>query len=377
MSLTVIPIESKRDLTRFIKFPWKIYKGNNCWVPPLIKDMRDTLDPKKNDILNKGQRQAFLALLDGEPAGRIYTGIDNVLNEKKNIKLGYFSLFECINDDAVAKALFDEAFKWFIDRSIKKVIGPVSPIGADGDEYKGLLIDCFDKPPAIMNPYNPPYYKNLMENNGFEKDYDVFAYYLSKDILFEKNPEKVIEYAQKRYNFRVDTLDLKNIDKEIRDIKHVIDISMPEEWPDLVPPSVDEVKEMAKKMLTYADPDLIAIARSGDEAIGFAMTLPDYNQVLIHMNGRLNPISALKYLWYKRKINGARAFGMFVAPAFRSKGVSYAIYYKAFKNGVNKGYIHGEGSTIGEENVKMRADIESFGGKKYKTYRILKKEFEI
>ena len=374
MGITVIPVITKQEQMKFIKLPWKIYKGNSCWVPPFIKDMLELLNPGQGDKLKRNGNQAFLALVDGIPAGRIYDGIDSTLNEKKNIKLGYFSLFECIDDVVVAKALFDEAFKWFSEKGMQKVIGPVSPTGTDGDEYKGLLVDCFEKPPAIMNSYNPPYYKELLENCGFTKDYDVFAYFLSKEILFGKNPEKVIDYAKRRYNFRVDTLDLKNIDREIKDLKHVMDLAVPDEWPDLVPPSLEDVREMADKLLVYADPDLISIARSGDEAIGFTIALPDYNQVLIHMNGRLNPVSALKYFWYKRKINSARVFVMFVIPAFRSKGVSYAIYYNTFRNGINKGYIYGEGSTIGEENTRMRADIESFGGQKYKTYRIFKKE---
>jgi hypothetical protein len=167
------------------------------------------------------------------------------------------------------------------------------------------------------------------------------------------------------------------LDREINDIKHVLDLAVPDEWPDLMPPSLEEVQEMAKKLLTYADPDLVAIARSGDEAIGFGLALPDYNQVLIHLNGRLTPLAMLKYLWYKRRITSARFFVMFVVPAFRSKGASYAIYYTVFKNGTEKGYTHGEGSTIGETNLRMRADIEGFGGKKYKTYRIFKKKEQV
>ncbi len=373
MNIDIITVKTKADLMKFIKLPWKIYKGNKCWVPPMINEMLETLDLEKGRADTKITKEMFLAFLDGKPAARIFMGIDSNLNDKKNIKLGYFSLFECIDNQVLADALFKKALTWFREKGIESIIGPVSPTGTDGDEYKGLLINCFDRPPVIMNSYNPPYYQKLLEAYGFEKDYDVFAYYLDKDLSFKKDPSKAIEYAQKKYNFRIDLLNMKDIENEIKAIKHVLDLAIPDEWPDLVAPSLEEVREMAKKLIPYADPDFIAIARSGDEAIGFNLALPDLNQVLIHMNGRITPLSALKYLWYKRKIKSARAFVMFVVPAFRSKGVSYGIYHTTFQNSMKKGYIWGEASTIGETNTRMRSDIESFGAKHYKTYRILKR----
>jgi hypothetical protein len=129
-----------------------------------------------------------------------------------------------------------------------------------------------------------------------------------------------------------------------------------------------------ERLRSIADPDFVAIARADDIPIGFAAALPDYNQVLIHLNGRLTPLALLKYLHYRRKITSARVFAMFVVPAFHKKGVAHAIYYHIFKRGVEKGYTHGEGSTIGELNIKMRTDIESIGGQRYKTYRIYRKE---
>jgi len=361
-------------MKKFIRLPWKIYKGNKCWVPPLIKDLMDTLNRDKNPVLNKIEFELFLAFLDGEPVGRIYAGIDKDLNAKKGSKAGFFSLLECIDNYDVFKLLLDTASDWLKDRNISVIKGPVPPTGTDDDEYKGLLIDCFDRPPVLMTSYNPPYYKDFLEKYGFEKDQDLYAYFLDAKEIFSKDPSKVIEYAKKKYNFRVDPIDLKNIEKEIRDLKYVLDLAVPEEWPDLVPPSLDDVRELARKLMPVADPDIVIIARSGDQPVGFGIALPDYNQVLIHLNGKITPLAALKYLWYKRKINCVRFFVMFVIPEFRKKGVSYAIYHQTFLNGTKKGYIYGEGSTIGETNTQMRNDIESFGGKHYKTYRIYQKE---
>jgi GNAT superfamily N-acetyltransferase len=374
MDIEIKTVRSKADVKKFVKLPYKIYKGCKNWVPPLEKDIADTIDPAKTPDAGRFEREVLLAICNGETVGRIYLGIDKNLNNTKNESLGHFSLFECVDDIDIAKTLFEAAMQWFKEKGIKCVRGPVSPTGADSDECKGLLMDSFDTPPTIMNSYNPDYYEKLIEACGFVKDYDLFAYKLDAESLFSKNPEKTIEYAKKRYNFRVDTLKVDDIEEEIKALKHVMDLAVPENWPDLVAPSMDDFREMAKKLLPAADPDIIAIARSGDEAVGFGIALPDYNQILIHLKGRITPLAALKYLWYKRRISLARFFVMFVTPEFRKKGVSYAIYYNVFSNGVRKGYKTGDGSTIGEDNLQMRNDIESFGGIKNKTYRVFKKE---
>ena len=367
-------VVTKSELKQFINLPWKIYKGDKCWVPPLLSDIKSSLDPAKNPALNKIIYELFLATLDGIPVGRVYAGIDNNLNEKKQMNMAFFSMFECVRDYDVAKTLLDAACEWAKENGADFICGPCAVTGTDGDENKGLLVDAFDSPPALMNSYNPAYYMEFIEQYGFVKDYDVFAYHMDRETTFLKDPTKVIQYAQKRYDFRVDTIDLHNIEREIESLKYVMDKAMPAEWPDLVPPTLEEVRDMAKKLVPLADPELIPIARHGDEAIGFGIALPNYNEVLIHLNGRITPLGALKYLWYKRRIKCARMFVMFVIPEFRSKGVSYAIYYTAFKNALKNGFTRGEASTIGETNHKMRADIEGTGATHSKTYRIYRKD---
>ncbi len=374
MKPVVKPVATPAELKQFIKLPWKIYKGDKCWVPPLISDIKASLDPVRNPALNKIIHALFLATRDGNPVGRIYAGIDTNLNQKKNMNMAFFSMFECINDYETAETLLDTAAAWARENGADFICGPCAVTGTDGDENKGLLIDCFDRPAALMNSYNPSYYVDHLERYGFTKDYDVFAYYMDHDTSFKKDPTKVIEYAQKRYGFRVDTLDVKSLENEIKALKHIMDKAMPAEWPDLVPPSLDEVRDLAKRLVPLADPELIPIARCGDEAIGFGIALPDYNEVLKHLNGRITPLGAVKYLWYKRKIKFARVFVMFVIPEFRSKGVSFAIYHTIFKNAAKKGICSGEASTIGETNLRMRADIEGMGARHYKTYRIYRKE---
>jgi len=373
MSTTVVPVRSRRDLRRFLALPWSIYRGNPCWVPPLLAEQRRELAGASSPD-GEASRALFLALRDRRPAGRIAAVVDRTLNRAKQSQTGYFSRFECVDDPEVASALFDAAGAWLRERNLLVLKGPVSPEGPHGDDCKGLLIDAFDRPPVLMTSYNPPYYQGLIEGCGFAKDFDVYAYLLDKDRLFSRDPGKVIEYAQRRYGFRLDTVKLANLEDEIRAVKHVLDLAVPAEWPDMIAPSLEELQVMAERMKPIADPDLVVIARAGDEPVGFGIALPDYNRVLIHLNGRMTPLAILKYLYFRRRITWARIFILFVVPAFRKKGVAHAIYYHIFLRGTGKGYTHGEGSTIGEPNTQMRTDIESIGGQRYKTYRIYRKD---
>jgi GNAT superfamily N-acetyltransferase len=303
--------------------------------------------------------------------GRICVGINQSYNEKKNQHEGYICLFESINDREVAFALFDKAVEWLRARGINMVKGPVSP--TNGDDSRGLLVMGFDGAPVLMNSYNPEYYLTLFNDFGFVKHLDLFAYYFDVDNGDIERFSRPVEFAMKRYNFQVDRIDLKNIDNEMKDVKKILDIAMPEDWEDLTPPTLEEIRAEGKTIVAMADPDLIYIARSEGNPIGFGIALPDYNQVLKRMNGRLFPFGFLKFLKYKKKIDGGRIFILFVIPEFRKKAVSSAILYNCLAAGKRKGYKYGEGSTIGEINVSMRRDAEGAGGIHYRTYRLFKK----
>ena len=154
--IKVFPVRTKSELNKFIKLPWKIYKNNKCWVPPLIGDLKKSLTPLINPETRERPCELYLALLDGEPAARIFVSMDQALNEKKNVNSGYFSLFESIDNIEVAKAIFDKAYEWFKEKGINIIRGPVSIDGTDRDENKGILIDAFDKPPVLFNSYKTP-----------------------------------------------------------------------------------------------------------------------------------------------------------------------------------------------------------------------------
>jgi GNAT superfamily N-acetyltransferase len=371
--ISVYPVRSSHELQRFIWLPWMIYRGDPNWVPPLISHQRRVVAHFYPPPA-QGWRCLFLAEKKGRAVGCLAVLIDPALNLAKGSDVGYFSLFESINDEEVAGRLFEAAAGWLRQRGLGMLKGPVSPGGPQEDTGKGLLVEGFDRPPVFMTSYNPPYYQRLLEGSGFSKDFDFYAYLLEKEqILARIPPAKLFKYVTQRYHLHLKTFDLENPEPDIRAIQRVLDLAVPAEWPDVLPPSLDEVRATAERLREIADTDFVVIARVGDEPVGFAAALPDYNQVFLHMNGRFTPLALLKYFYYKRKITCLRLFIMFVVPAFRKKGVPHAIYNHIFEHAYAKGYTHGEGSIIGEHNVEMQRDIEKFGGKRYKTYRIYQK----
>jgi GNAT superfamily N-acetyltransferase len=367
-SLVVKAIQTPQERRLFVELPWSLYKDDPNWIPPLLSDMHATLDPQKNALLRLGPSTFFLAIKGQRPAGRIGCGMDLRLNAAKGNKMGYITLFESVNDYRVTADLFDHATGWLKEQGATTVTGPQSP--SNGDDYRGLLIDGFDQPPVLLNSYNPRYYSNFMEEYGFKKQFDRYAYYYDISDGPTERLTRGVALAQKRYGFTVRKIDLKNLVRERAVIKKVLEDSMPD-WPDMIPPSDEELIAEINKLRQLALPDLVLFIEGKDgDCLGFAVALPDYNQVLKHLNGRLFPTGFLKYLWYKRKITGVRMFVLFVTPKGRRRGVSAALYYHTMLNARKLGFTHGEGSTIHEFNRRMNIDAQKAGGKLYKTYRI-------
>lgn len=371
-AIEVKTVETGRERRLFVELPWELYRGDPNWIPPLLMDMYNTLDQTKNALLRLGPYRFLLAYKNGRPAGRLGVGIDGRLNEAKGQNLSYLTLFECERDYRVAKALFDHGLQWLSRQGAETVTGPQSP--SNGDDYRGLLIKGFDSPPVLLNSYNPAYYAEFFERYGFVKDFDRNAYFYD---LANGPPERLrkgVQAVQERYGFTVRPLNMKALDREMHVIKEIIDQSMPE-WPDMIPPSLEEIRAEVAKLKQLAVPDLVLFIESKEgEPAAFSVALPDYNQVLSRLNGRLFPLGLFKFLWYRRKMSGVRMFVLFVTPRWRKRGISAALYYYTMLNAYRKGYTYGEGSTIHEFNSSMNLDAQKAGGKLYKVYRVYRKE---
>lgn len=366
-------VAESKDLKEFVNLPFKLYRADEPWVPPLKGDFIKYIKGENNYLNQAGPNTKIIALKDGEVIGRLLVGINEELNRAKGFKEGYIALFECIEDYEVAHSMLEFAESWLKDKGINLIKGPLSLPG--GDDCRGFIIDNFKDDTLVMNVYNKQYYNDFFIKYGFIKYFDCYAYKSHIENNDIARYEKLVPYAMSKYSFNINKIDLKNIDKELADIKYVIEKAMPKDWDDFIPPNDEELELIKKQLVPLADPDLIYIARSNNgEPIGFNISMPDYNQVLKEMKGKLLPFGIIKYLYYKRKINRIRFFVLFVIPEYRNKGVSSAIYLNSYLAALKKGYNFIEGSTIWEYNDSMMIDIEKCGGIKYKTYRIYKKE---
>lgn len=370
MSYKIIEVTNKRLLREFINFPYKLYKDDPYWVPPLKFLIRQTVNGKNNMLFSNGIHVTYILQKDGKTVGRLVAGIDFKTNKEKNLKRGYISLFECINDTKAASVMFDYAKNWLKEKDIEWIEGPVSP--SDGDDYRALLQRGFDSPPVLFDNYNPEYYLDLFEACGFTKYRDYHAFHFVSERFPSERFVKVVEYSMKKYDFRIDSVNLKDIDNEIEDVRKVLLKAVPDSWTHFVVPSVEDIRKEANMLMRFIDPELVCIARMNktNEPIGFVVGTPDYNQVFSKMNGSILPFGIFKFLYYRKKITRARIFMQFVIPEFQGRAVNAAIFYNYMQIAGRKGLIDAEGSTVGEENAQALRVLEAAGGERYKTYRM-------
>lgn len=360
---------SKSDLNRFIRFPWKIYKDDPYWVPPLIMDIKEKLNRNKNPFFEHAKMELYLALRENEIVGRIAGIIDFNHNEFHSEKVVFFGLYESINDLEVAKNLLDTVAVWGKEQGMEILRGPMN---LSMNDECAFLLEGFDSPPMIMMPYNPPYYLDLMEQYGMEKAKDLYAFYMRADHQVPDKVRSTLEKAEKELSVSLRTADMKNLDKEAEKIKYVYNHGWEKNW-GFVPWTEKEMDHMVEKMKLLADPDIVILAEDKGKPVGFAFGLPNYNEVIKKINGRLFPFGFITFLRGKKKIKSVRALVFGILKEYRLTGLSYLIYNALTKNALNKGYEWGETSWQLEDNEPVNRLVMSLGGKLYKKYRIFEK----
>ncbi len=362
-------VKTEADWEAFIRLPWKIYQGNPCWVPPLIREFKKKLSPT-SPFRSHAEMILYLVRRGQEVLGRVAGMIDRHYVEYHREKAGFFGFFESIDDPNVAGLLLSSVETWLKQKGMEKILGPMNP--STNDEC-GLLIDAFDLPPCLMMPYNPPYYPGLIERNGFKKASDLYAYLLEKETFQHDRLERITQrILKKEPTLSVRSLDMRRFKEELKIIKEIYNNSWSHNW-GFIPMTEEEIDALARDLKPLVVPELVLFAYMGQEPVGFSAALPDYNVVLKHLNGRLGPIGLLKFLYYSRKITRVRIMLLGIKLSFQKRGIEGLLYIETFKRGIAKGYHQGECSWILENNLLMQHGIEAMGGKRYKTYRIYEK----
>jgi hypothetical protein len=367
MSIEIIKISSEREIMTFIELPWRIYRDDTYWIPPLIMDRKKILNINKNPFFQHAEIQLFLAKKDNEVVGRIAAIKNDLHNQHHNDKVGFFGFFECINDHEVANQLFDFAKEWLKNKGFTTMRGPANP--SSNDEY-GLLVQGFNDSPRILMTYNPEYYIKLCESYGFTKAKDLLAYKLETDkVLSSEKMKRVAEIAQQRSGLKISQLDMKNFDKELEKVKYVYNKAWAPNW-GFVPMTNEELDAMAKDLKSIVEPSLVLFGEIEGKLVGFALVLLDYNYIFKQMNGRLFPFGIFKLFTQKKKIKWSRIITLGIIPEFQKRGLDAVFYYEIVKRAAKLNVFLGEASWVLEDNDMMNRGLEVLNAVPYKKYRI-------
>ncbi len=375
MNIEIKNVESKRDLKEFIRFPWKVYKNDPNWVAPLLMEMKMKFNPKKNPYYEHSEVELFIAIKDGEIAGRIACHIDHLHNEFHKEKCAFFGFFEVINDYDVAKRLYDKAIDWAKKRGMHKLRGPMS-FGTN-DEC-AFLLEGFDSPPVVMMSYNPKYYLDFSEKYGFKKAKDLLAFFKTTKDPIDPRMAKHAKRIDEDPTIKARKFNKKDFKNEMKRVKEVYDAAWEPNW-GFVPMTPRELDETAKMFLNFADIDLIWFAEKIHEngtvePIGVSVVIPNLNEAIKPLNGKLGPIEIIKFLRLKKKVKGTRAILFGLKKKAQGFGIPALLFMKTEEAGRKKGYEWVEMSWNLEDNFKINTFDKGIGGKVYKKYRIYEKE---
>src|SRR5919204_1067050 len=346
MPVEVRPVQGRGELSRFIKLPFRLHEGTP-WVPPLIYERRQFLNKEKNPYFEHAEAEYFIAERDGEPVGRITAQVDRRWDEFQGAGDGMFGFFETTDDPAVAGALLDAASEWVAGRGRGRILGPMD--FTTNDEL-GLLVEGYELRPMILQPWHPPYYRELVEGRGFAKAMDLWMWWLALGELkqgdqFDPEIHAAAQKALEDEGITIRNMRKRELEAEVKRFMDVYNEAWGDNW-GFVPITDAEVRFQAKNLKQVLDERWAYMAEKDGEVIGAALTLPDINQVLAKLNGRLLPFGWARFLLGKRKIDRVRVFALGVKHAYRHTGVAAGLYLKHLETADPKRIDRGDSGWI-------------------------------
>ncbi len=367
-ALEVRPVASKRELKAFIKLPWRLYRNETNWVPPLVFDRKRFLDRSRNPFFKHAEVELFLAWRGETPVGRISAQIDRNFNEFQHHDWGMFGFFECEDDPEAAHALLSIAEEWLRARGRDRMVGPMD--FTTNDEC-GILVEGYDLLPTVLTNWHHPYYPGLIEGAGLTKAMDLYMWSLDVADRASVHPAiwRIAADVERKHGITVRNMRKRDMEAEIGRFLKVYNAAWERNW-GFVPLTEEEVRHYAKDLKPVLDENWAFIAEKDGEPVGAALTLPDYNQVLRHLNGRLLPFGWAKALWYRRKIDRVRVFALGVKPEYQHTGLGAKLYEMHWDAGERTSQGRGETGWTLESNTQMNRAMERMGGKIVRTYRL-------
>ncbi|MFW6180371.1 MAG: GNAT family N-acetyltransferase [Spirochaetota bacterium] len=367
----VVEAGSRRGMRRLLSLPSRLYRHDPSYVEPLRAEARRQFNRRKNNFFTHGDIQPYLALRGRRVVGSIIAVHNRLYNQYHGDRTGFFMSFECENDRDAAGMLFRAAEDWLRGRGLDTAVGPMSFNGESVSP--GLLISGFEHPPFLLMAHHLPYYRDLVEGEGYEKAIDALAFRMPVQQEMDPRLVRLAERVAKTRNITVRAFDEKHFWRDARILFDIYRRAWADNW-GFVPPSEEDFTGIVKSLKQIYIRELVLIAEKDGEPVGWAMTLPNINEALIHLKGRLLPFGLFRFLYWMKRIKGLRLWGLGIIPEYRSKGVDAMLYYHTLKEGKRLGFTDGELSWILETNTPVINAAHLVKGTEYKRYRIYRRE---
>jgi hypothetical protein len=370
--LTLRPVENRADREAFIRLPWSIYRDDPAWIPPLLLERREHLDPRKNPFFEDAEARFWLALRDGRPVGRISAQVNHAHLARHNDATGHFGMLEAEDDTEVFRMLVKAAEDWLRQQGMGRIVGPFN---LSINEESGLLVEGFERPPSMLMGHARPYYAAHLEALGYIKAKDLICYWYDAKTEPPASVGYMLRKAARSQQMTVRPLDMRRYEADLAVIIDIFNDAWSDNW-GFVPMSQSELKHMAKALKPIVRPDFIAIAELKGVPVAMAISLPNVNEAIADLNGSLLPLGWLKLLWRLKvkTTKTARMPLMGVRKTYHTSMLGAALAIGVIDSvrraQLAAGAEGGELSWILEDNLPMRRMIEQMGGVAYKTYRV-------
>jgi hypothetical protein len=374
-AITIQPVPFPHRSKDFFRVPYKIYQNDPHWVPPLISEQRRILHPGKNPFFAHADIHGWIARVNGELAGRVVAIDYPKFSELHGADKGLFGFFECTDDTEVFARLMAAAYQWLAARGKRMAIGPVN---LDSGNECGVLVEGFDAPPCILMNHSPRYYKSLFTQAGFAKEHDLLAFMTDGDDMevhkdYLARMKAISDRVMEQHGLVFRNIDLGDFPAEVERLGTLYNDLLSRNW-GFVPLGPEDFHFAARTMKQVADPTIISFLEKGDETIGCTFSMPDINQVLIRLNGRLFPFGFLQFLKAKKIISRTRTILLGVKPEYRHRGFAILLIYRTIVDSLNSGYFGSELSWISEDNHNLISIFNAFNARLHKRYRVYRKD---
>lgn len=368
-----IPLDDKSRIKKFIKVPWSLYQHDPLWTPPLIQERFGFLNPKKNPYFEHADVQLFLAERNGVPVGRISAQIDHLHLKTHQDDAGFFGFYESVQDKEVSQALLQAAESWIRSRGMKTLRGPFN---FSINEEVGFLVHGFEHPPQVLTTHTLPYYPQLLENGGYQKCKDLYCWSYDPNSPIPEIAGQIADEVRKHPGLAIREVDPKNMERDVRIIMEVFNSAWEHNW-GFVPLTENEVRKAAKDFQLILDPHVALIAEIDGRPAAICIGLPNINEAIHDLNGRLFPLGLIKLLYRlkRHKVRSGRLLLLGIKKEYRKElMLNVLLFTEIHRRGRDRKYQFGELSWTLEDNEKINKGIQLMGGVHYKTYRIYEKK---